>query len=129
MPGHKVTALVTGASAGLGAEFCRQLASRCDVIIAVARRKEPAAPGAVVLPRWIEGSPTRLEPIGEDGLFPALAFNAFNYQALGRTGFEAALGLSRRCLGWELFYSDLDDALRALDALWPEVVAHRARHA
>jgi len=31
-------ALVTGASAGLGAEFCRQLAPRCDAIIAVARR-------------------------------------------------------------------------------------------
>ena len=40
MPKHKVTALVTGASAGLGAEFCRQLAPLCDVIIAVARRKE-----------------------------------------------------------------------------------------
>ena len=38
MAGHKETALVTGASAGLGAEFCRQLAERCDVIIAVARR-------------------------------------------------------------------------------------------
>ena len=31
-------ALVTGASSGLGAEFCRQLAQRCDAIIAVARR-------------------------------------------------------------------------------------------
>ena len=40
MPKHKVTALVTGASAGLGVEFCRQLAPLCDVIIAVARRKE-----------------------------------------------------------------------------------------
>ncbi len=38
MAGHKTTALITGASAGLGAEFCRQLAGRCDVIIAVARR-------------------------------------------------------------------------------------------
>lgn len=38
MSGHKVTALVTGASSGLGAEFCRQLAARCDVILAVARR-------------------------------------------------------------------------------------------
>jgi uncharacterized protein len=38
MSGRKVIALVTGASAGLGAEFCRQLAPRCDVIIAVARR-------------------------------------------------------------------------------------------
>jgi short-subunit dehydrogenase len=36
--GHKKTALVTGASAGLGAEFCRQLAEHCEVIIAVARR-------------------------------------------------------------------------------------------
>ena len=40
MSDHKVTALVTGASAGLGAEFCRQLAQRCDVIIAVARRPD-----------------------------------------------------------------------------------------
>jgi short-subunit dehydrogenase len=36
----KTCALVTGASAGLGAEFCRQLAGRCDVIIAVGRREE-----------------------------------------------------------------------------------------
>ncbi|MFT4826486.1 MAG: short-subunit dehydrogenase [Halioglobus sp.] len=40
MSGHKKTALVTGASAGLGAEFCRQLAKKCDVIIAVARRAD-----------------------------------------------------------------------------------------
>jgi len=40
MPQHKTTALVTGASSGLGAEFCRQLATRCEVIIAVARRRE-----------------------------------------------------------------------------------------
>jgi short-subunit dehydrogenase len=41
MSTDKMTALVTGASAGLGREFCRQLAQRCDVIIAVARRIEP----------------------------------------------------------------------------------------
>ncbi len=40
MTAQKITALVTGASAGMGAEFCRQLAERCDVIIAVARRRE-----------------------------------------------------------------------------------------
>ncbi len=40
MSGHKKTALVTGASAGLGAEFCRQLARQCEVIIAVARRPD-----------------------------------------------------------------------------------------
>lgn len=40
MTDSKTTALVTGASAGLGREFCRALAERCDVIIAVARRRE-----------------------------------------------------------------------------------------
>lgn len=34
---HKTTALVTGASSGIGREFCRQLSTRCEVIIAVAR--------------------------------------------------------------------------------------------
>jgi short-subunit dehydrogenase len=36
----KTIALVTGASAGIGAEFCRQLAARCDVIIATGRRED-----------------------------------------------------------------------------------------
>jgi len=40
MSDASITALVTGASAGLGQEFCRQLAVRCDRIIAVARRIE-----------------------------------------------------------------------------------------
>ena len=43
MSGRKISALVTGASSGLGTEFCRQLATRCDVIIAVARRGERLA--------------------------------------------------------------------------------------
>lgn len=40
MADHKSTALVTGASSGLGEEFCRQLAEHCSVIIAVARRRD-----------------------------------------------------------------------------------------
>jgi len=34
----KIIALITGASSGLGEQFCRALAGRCDRIIAVARR-------------------------------------------------------------------------------------------
>jgi hypothetical protein len=40
MQTKELTAFVTGASAGIGAEFCRQLAPRCRRIIAVARRGE-----------------------------------------------------------------------------------------
>ena len=54
MSEHKITALVTGASSGLGAEFCRQLAQRCDVIIAVARRGERLAALAEELADCVE---------------------------------------------------------------------------
>jgi HprK-related kinase A len=89
----------------------------------VLRVRETAAPGAVVMPRWQEGSALRWTPLTEDSVFRSLAFNSFNYQTLGAAGFDAAVALARRCRGWELVYSRLDDALRALDDLWPEVVA------
>jgi HprK-related kinase A len=95
----------------------------------VARRNEVAVPGAVILPKWVAGSPTRLEPVSPDRLFPSLAFNAFNYTTLGATGFDAAVRLTRRCLAWTLVYSDLADALRAIDAVWPQVTARNAVHA
>jgi HprK-related kinase A len=91
---------------------------------AVAGRHELAHPAAVVLPRWVEGSATQLEPLGADAMFRALAFNAFNYQTLGEVGFDAVLAMSRGCLGWSLVYSDLASALAALDDLWPAVRAH-----
>lgn len=88
---------------------------------AVARRAEPARPGAFVLPRWVAGSPVRLTPLAAERLFPALAFNAFNYGMLGETGYDAVLGLVRRCPAWSLEYGHLPEALAALDALWPDI--------
>lgn len=93
---------------------------------AVARCREVARPGAFILPKWVEGSPTRLEPLTEEQLFPALAFNAFNYGVLTAAGFEAVMALVRRCPAWQLVYSDLDEALAAIDAIWPQVLARQA---
>jgi HprK-related kinase A len=115
-------------SATFGPEFpntrkgtVAHLAARPD---AVARRHEPARPGAVVLPRWEAGSQTRFEPLGEHTLFPALAFNAFNYSLLGEVGFRAVVQLVRRCPAWQLVYSDLEDALATIERVWPGVVEH-----
>lgn len=95
------------------------LAARRD---AVDRRHESARPGAVVLPKWQAGSPTRWERLGDHTLFPSLAFNAFNYGLLGAVGFHAVVHLVRTCPAWQLIYSDLDEALAIIDAAWPEVL-------
>jgi HprK-related kinase A len=93
---------------------------------AVLRRHQTARPGAVILPRWSAGSVTRLEPLAEHVTFPALAFNAFNYSLLGAMGFRSAVRLVRQCPAWRLTYSDLDDALRTIDALRPQIIEHQA---
>ena len=92
----------------------------------VAGRHLLAKPGAVILPKWAAGSSTQLDRVTPDALFPSLAFNAFNYKALGAAGFDAAVRLAQDCPAWQLIYSDLDDAIAAIDALWPQVQAAHA---
>lgn len=92
----------------------------------VLRRHEGARPGAIVLPRWQSGSPTHWNPLPENIVFPAVSFNAFNYNLMGEIGFQAAIRLVRQCPAWELIYSDLDDALATIDAAWPSVVQRHA---
>jgi HprK-related kinase A len=93
---------------------------------AVKRRHEPARPGAIVLPRWQAGAVARLEPLSPSTVFPALAFNAFNYGLLGADGFRSAVRLVRECLAWQLVYSELEDALSAIESVWPRVLEHRS---
>jgi HprK-related kinase A len=93
-------------------------------LLAVDQRHVPARPGAVVLPKWQAGAVTHLEPWPAHLAFSALAFNAFNYTLLGQVGFDAVVSLTQQCPTWNLVYSDLNDALAALDALWPSIRAH-----
>jgi len=88
---------------------------------AVERRHEPALPGAIVLPQWRAGSSTSLQPVAPRAVFGALAFNAFNYKVLGAVGFEAVVYLARSCPAWQIIYSDLDEAIAAIDGLWRQL--------
>lgn len=92
---------------------------------AAMRRHEVARPGAIVLPRWEAGAVTRLEPLPQSAVFPALAFNAFNYSVLGADGFRSAVQLVRQCLAWQLVYGELEEALGAIESVWPSVLDHR----
>lgn len=92
---------------------------------AVRRRHEGAAAGAVILPRWEAGSPTRFDPMEAHEAFPSLAFNAFNYSQMGATGFRSAVHLAQRSRAWRLVYSDLEDAIATIDRAWVQVLETR----
>lgn len=94
---------------------------------AVDRRRETAVPGAFLFPKWEAGSRTIIEPLPSHQVFSAVAFNSFNYGLLGAEAFDAGVDLARRCRGWRLVYSDLDDAVERLDALWRGQVLPAAR--
>jgi len=72
MSAPKLTALVTGASAGMGAEFCRQLAGRCDAIIAVARRGERLGELRRELESRVELHPVAADLTSVEGLTRAI---------------------------------------------------------
>jgi HprK-related kinase A len=85
-------------------------------------RHSGAKPGAVILPKWEARSSTRLERVADHILFPTLAFNAFNYNLLGAIGFKAVVRLVRRCPAWQLVYSDLDEAVAAVETAWADML-------
>jgi HprK-related kinase A len=76
-----------------------------------------AAPGWLVFPRYQPGASLRLEPIFKPQAFIKLANNSFNYQLLGLRGFQGASRLVRDCDCYVLSYSNLDEAIVALDRL------------
>ncbi len=77
----------------------------------------PAPPSWLVFPRYRAGAPLRLEPILKPQAFMKLANNSFNYQLLGLQGFRGMARLVRDCDCYILSYSNLDEAIGAMDRL------------
>jgi len=76
-----------------------------------------ASPRWIVYPLWQAGSHCRLEELAPADSFMLLATNAFNYELHGEAGFTTVKGLVNRCRSYRLIYSDLDQAIEALERM------------
>ncbi len=83
----------------------------------VRRVREPAVPAWVVLPRYVRGNASVLEPDSRARAFLLIAEQSFNYDIHGLRGFEAVSALMDRCECLRFTYGDLGDAVRVFDAL------------
>lgn len=86
-------------------------------LASIERSEEPAKACWIVFPKWSAGADLSLESLPRSEAFLLLASNAFNYEVLGQTAFDAVAGLVRSCECRKLVYSDFDSVLQALDAL------------
>lgn len=81
------------------------------------RMDEPARPAWLVFPRWEAGAALSLGEIPQSQAAFLLASNAFNYEVLGETAFRLVTGMVRGCACRTLVYSDLHEAVAALNEL------------
>ena len=80
----------------------------------------PAPPRWIVFPRWEEGARLSFEPLSEVDSFMMIAMNAFNYELLGEAAFRTVEDIVNRSRCYRLVYSDIDEALRCLQAMRDE---------
>jgi HprK-related kinase A len=86
----------------------------------VARMDEAARPYRIVFPLYRAGASLELTEVAKSYALLKLATNAFNYEIMGRTGFELAAHLVNACSCHNLTYSALDEAIARLEALIQE---------
>lgn len=84
---------------------------------AIARAHEPAMPGLVVIPAYRDGAPLEIRALEKAEAFRKLTENSVNYPSMLQTGFDMLVGVVERCGLYALVYSDLDEAVAAIDRL------------
>lgn len=79
-----------------------------------------AVPAAMVIfPKYLpDGSGVQMEAMTQSTLMLELAINSFNYSTLGQSGFETLSLLAAKCPGYRLTYTDTEQMLQQLQALW-----------
>lgn len=78
---------------------------------------DTAVASLVVTPRYVSGERVDLSPMAPAQCFVELSKNAFNYQILGRDGFDTVARLTASAPAFNLRYGTLEHAAEALDAL------------
>ncbi len=95
----------------------------------VARAEERARPAWLIFPKYACGAPTQMTPKRKGPTLLETAGGTFNYHALGLSGFRTLANLLGSCHCFQLKYSDLDDAVRAVAALGPPSATTRTASA
>ena len=71
-------------------------------------------PTVIVFPNRQGGESPKLEPVSPGEAFRLLSQYGINYRLSGRKGFDAAIGITRRCPAFRITYDDAADAERLL---------------
>lgn len=85
----------------------------------VARMDDKARAAVIVFPRWRAGAEARLSPHPKADAFMHAATHAFNYELLGRLGFDLNAALIDACDCYDFEYSRLSDAVGVFKELLP----------
>ena len=71
----------------------------------------------IVFPKYQDGAETRLVPVSKGRALLRLAENSFNYNVIGRQGFEVLCDLLEQCDSYDFCYSRLDEAVELFSEL------------
>lgn len=93
----------------------------------VRRADEKVPLSHFIFPKYNAGAGLRFTPCTRADTFMRVAGNSFNYGTLGLRGFQALGRLVEGCSGYDLEYSDLDDAIGVIEALCAENRSGRPR--
>jgi HprK-related kinase A len=85
----------------------------------VKRAGETAQPAWIIFPKYQPGSSAQLVALPQSRAFLRVAENAFNFSALGSTGFETLANVIDGARCFEFTYSALDDAIDTFSSLKP----------